>query len=126
VFLVSSELPYAHLCFCSLVLGRHGCAGVVDGVVLGTRDGECGGAGICLGGAEGFIRKVALLEGELVEARRAQDVAKEKVAACQARRLRVRGGWWFLRQSADSSSQNFPFCVLGALSCASPLSACRR
>jgi hypothetical protein len=31
------------------------------------------------GDAEGFIRKVALLEGELAEARRAREVAEEKV-----------------------------------------------
>jgi hypothetical protein len=31
------------------------------------------------GNAKGLIRKVALLEGELVEARRARDVARERV-----------------------------------------------
>jgi hypothetical protein len=31
------------------------------------------------GDAKGLIRKVALLEGELVEAQRAQDVARERV-----------------------------------------------
>jgi hypothetical protein len=31
------------------------------------------------GDAEDFIRKVALLEGELVEAQQAQEVAEEKV-----------------------------------------------
>jgi hypothetical protein len=31
------------------------------------------------GDAEGFIRKVALLEGELAEARRAREVVEEKV-----------------------------------------------
>jgi hypothetical protein len=63
------------------VLGRHGCANVVDGVISGVGDGECCSASVCLGGgdAEGFIRKVALLEGELAEARRAREVAEEKV-----------------------------------------------
>jgi hypothetical protein len=64
------------------VLGRHGCANVVDGVISGAGDGECCSASVCLGGggdAEVFIRKVALLEGELAEARRAREVVEEKV-----------------------------------------------
>jgi hypothetical protein len=61
------------------VLWRHGCAGAIDRVIPGIGNGECCGVGIYSGDAEGFICKVALLEGELVEARWAQEMAKEKV-----------------------------------------------
>jgi hypothetical protein len=36
------------------VLGRHGCANVVDGVISGVGDGECCSASVCLGG--GMLR----------------------------------------------------------------------
>jgi hypothetical protein len=60
-------------------LGRQRCAGVADVFVPGAGDGECCGAGVCLGDAKGLIRKVTLLEGELAEARWALEVAEEKV-----------------------------------------------
>jgi hypothetical protein len=51
------------------------------------------------GDAEGLIYKVALLEGELVEAQRAQDVARERererereFAACRTHQPRVCDG----------------------------------
>jgi hypothetical protein len=39
--------------------------------------------------AERLVRKVALLEGELAEARWAPDVAGERVRRCRAHQLRV-------------------------------------
>jgi hypothetical protein len=42
---------------------------------------------------------------------------KRKFIACEARRLRVRDGWWFARWGTGSTSRIFPYCVLGALSC---------
>jgi hypothetical protein len=75
------------------VSGRHGCAGVADGFVPSVGDIECCGAGVCTGGdAEGLVRNVALLEGELGEACSAREVAEEKVAASQAHRLMVHDG----------------------------------
>jgi hypothetical protein len=36
-----------------LISGKHGYADVVDGVIPGVRDGECYGAGVCLGQCQG-------------------------------------------------------------------------
>jgi hypothetical protein len=58
---------------------RHGCTNVVDGVIPGTGDGECCGAGVYFGDGEGFVCKVVLLEGELAEAHWAWEVAEGKV-----------------------------------------------
>jgi hypothetical protein len=78
------------------------------------------------GYAEGFIRKVDLLEGELAKSHQARQVAEKKVcillgsSAKGARRLVVSG------QSTDSSFRSFPFYVRAVLSCASPLLAHRK
>jgi hypothetical protein len=42
--------------------------------------------------AEGLVRKVTLLEGELAEARQAREVAEENSAACPTRCLMACGG----------------------------------
>jgi hypothetical protein len=78
------------------------------------------------GDAEGLIYKVALLEGELVEAQRAQDVARER----ERERERVRclsnssakGVRWLVASETVRREQfgEFLFCGLVALSCAFP------
>jgi hypothetical protein len=52
------------------VSGRHRCTGAVDGFISRAGGGEYCGASIYLGDAEGLVRKVALLDGELAEALR--------------------------------------------------------
>jgi hypothetical protein len=78
------------------------------------------------GDAEGFIHKVALHEGQLVEAHRSRDEARERVHRLLnstvegARRLMAS------ERSVESSLGSFPFCGLGASSCAFPSSAHRK
>jgi hypothetical protein len=47
---------------------------------------------------------------------------KRKFKACQTHRPRARDDYWLLRWSAETNLGNFPFCGLGAPSCASPSS----
>jgi hypothetical protein len=73
--LISFAFPNlrSSLFIAGLLSRRHGCVGAVDGVIPGTGGGKCCCASACSGGGdvEGLVHKVALLEGELVEARRA-------------------------------------------------------
>jgi hypothetical protein len=68
------------------------------------------------GDGKGLIRKVALLEGELVEARWARGVARERVHHLS--NSSTEGVRWLL--GAKSSLRSFPFSGLGALSGAFP------
>jgi hypothetical protein len=73
-FLISS-----HLCFCGACFRGGGYAYVTDRVDSGTGGGECRDVLPSVQeDTEGLIRKVTLLEGELAEARQAQEVTKEK------------------------------------------------
>jgi hypothetical protein len=55
------------------------------------------------GDAEGLIHKVSLLEGELTEARRAQEKAKEKV--CSLSRSSAEGTRWLVASEKEHQEQ---------------------
>jgi hypothetical protein len=73
--------------------------------------------------ALGLVCKVALLKGELAEARRAWEVAEEKSVDCPMRWMMVCSDWWCLRGSVRSSLRSSAFFKTGAMSCVSPLLA---
>jgi hypothetical protein len=63
---------------------------------------------------------VALLEGELVEAHWAQDVAEEKVYDLSSSSAEGPDDWWPLRQGIMNSLRSFPIYAFGAPSSALP------
>jgi hypothetical protein len=76
--------------------------------------------------AKGLTWKVTLLEGELVQARQAQEVAEEKFRSLSD--ASADGAWRlvFSKMESESSSRSFPFCRLGAPSCVLTLLAHHR
>jgi hypothetical protein len=74
----------------------------------------------CCGEADGFARRVALLEGELTVGRQARDKAVENFMVCLTGWMTSTDDGKMLRGSVRTWSRRLPFCKLGDLSCDMP------
>jgi hypothetical protein len=73
-----------------------------------------------LGEAEGFTRRIALLESELMEVCQTWEQPRQTPEVCLTRRPMLTGGGRKLRGSAMNGFRSLPLCKPGVLTCTKP------